>query len=66
MASTVKKVIGYRFEGQPTPAQITKVDLETNTLHLTMPVSWNKGDGLSLPWHGAAPDPGAKEFLPVR
>ena len=55
-----------QIEGQPTPAQITKVDLETNTLHLTMPVSWKKGDGLSLPWHGAAPDPGAKEFLPVR
>jgi parallel beta-helix repeat protein len=55
-----------QIEGQPIPAQITTVDLATNTIHLTMPVSWKKGDGLSLPWHGAAPDPGARESLPVR
>jgi len=53
-----------QIEGQSTPAQITRVDLDTNTLHLTMPFSWKKGAGLSLPWHGAAPDPGAKESVP--
>ncbi len=53
-----------QIQGQSTPAQIIKVDLDTNTIELTMSVSWKKGDGLSLPWHGTAPDPGAKESLP--
>ena len=53
-----------QIEGQSTPAQIIKVDLKTNTIELATPVAWNKDDGISLPWHGTAPDPGAKESLP--
>ncbi len=46
--------------------QITKIDYVQNLLTFTAPysISWQKGDGVSLPFYGNAPDLGAYEFNP--
>ena len=46
---------------QKKPAIIEKADIEANLLLVDRDVSWNKGDGLSLPYVGRAPDLGAYE-----
>jgi hypothetical protein len=53
-----------QLEGQKTIAQITSIDYETNTITVDRELSWAAGQGVSLAYHGAAPDMGAYEFDP--
>lgn len=39
--------------------RVVRADLEKNELHVDKKVRWKKGDGVSLPYAGAAPDLGA-------
>jgi len=48
-----------QLEGQATALMITAVDYATNTLTLATPLTWEAGDGVALPYFGAAPDQGA-------
>ncbi len=48
--------------GANAPVAIVAVDYEKNTLTLARAISWREGDGVSLPYHGAAPDIGAREY----
>lgn len=43
-------------------AVVTKADITANVLTLDRELSWNTGDGVSLPYVGDAPDLGAYEF----
>ena len=43
-------------------AIVTKADITANRLTLDRELSWNTGDGVSLPYMGEAPDLGALEF----
>jgi len=43
-------------------ARVVKVDRETQTLFLDRALSWHQGDGVALPYEGAAPDLGAMEY----
>ncbi len=45
--------------GKNNPAVITSVDYAGNTITLDRDISWNKADGLSYAYAGAAPDIGA-------
>jgi hypothetical protein len=42
-------------------AWCTDIDYSTNQITVAQPISWNAGDGVSLPYSGAAPDLGAFE-----
>lgn len=44
--------------------RITDVDYETDVITVDQTVTWNDGDGVSLPYYGSAPDVGAFEFVP--
>src|SRR5690606_37487716 len=46
--------------GSNPPVQLTAVNHSTNVLTLASSVSWSKGDGVSLPYQGRAPDIGAR------
>ena len=45
-----------------TQARVVKADIESHVLTLDRDVSYEKGDGVSLPYEGKAPDLGAYEF----
>lgn len=47
--------------GSNAPVQIKKVDYSRNLITVNKDISWNKGDGVSLPYSGSAPDIGAIE-----
>jgi len=51
-----------QLEGQAVTATITSVDFGTDTIIVDNPLSWTKGQGMSLAYTGAAPDLGAFEF----
>jgi len=42
--------------------RITNVDYDNNKITVERSISWNKGDGVSLPYSGSHPDIGAYEF----
>ena len=44
------------------PARIMSIDYSNNTITVEDSLTWNKGDGVSLPYTGQAPDIGAFEF----
>jgi len=48
--------------GSNGPVRITAVNYATNTITLANSISWNKGDGVSYPYSGSAPDIGAYEY----
>lgn len=48
-----------QLEGPSKRAQVMAVDYEANTLELDQPLSWHKGQGISLAYNGKAPDIGA-------
>ena len=50
-----------QFAGQKQSYQIKKVDHKSKTLTLTQSAIWSKGQGLSMPYKGKAPDLGANE-----
>jgi hypothetical protein len=47
--------------GTSQKARIIKVDYQTHMITLDRKVRWDKGQGISLPYSGNAPDPGAYE-----
>ena len=47
--------------GSNPPVTITGIDYDSNTITLASPITWNRGDGVSLPYNGSAPDIGAHE-----
>jgi hypothetical protein len=40
---------------------VVKVDRTGGTITVNVDTPWTQGAGVSLPWNGAAPDPGIKE-----
>lgn len=55
-----------QLEEQKETAGIVKIDYESNTITLDHPLSWLKGQGISLSYSGNAPDLGAFEYNPVK
>jgi hypothetical protein len=53
-----------QLEGQAETAVITAVDYSTNTVTVDRSLAWTSGQGVSLQYHGTAPDQGAYEFVP--
>ncbi len=51
-----------QLEGHGTPVRVVKIDYKTNTMTVDKSISWNKGDGVALPYSGNAPDIGAYEW----
>lgn len=51
-----------QLEGQNQTARITRVDYRNNTIAVDTSLVWTKGQGVSLPYQGSAPDIGALEF----
>lgn len=51
-----------QLKGQTKTTRITSIDYKTNTLTVNTSLTWDKGQGVSLPYQGAAPDIGAFEF----
>jgi hypothetical protein len=51
-----------QIEGQSTVVKIKSINYSTHQIVLDRTVSWNKGDGISLPYSGNAPDIGAFEY----
>jgi hypothetical protein len=51
-----------QIEEQTQTARITSVDYKTNTITINSSLTWAKGKGVSLPYHGSSPDIGAFEF----
>lgn len=43
-------------------ARVARADIESNVLTLDRDLSWERGDGVSLPYAGEAPDLGACEY----
>ncbi len=54
-----------QLEGQSTSVSIVSIDYATNTLTLDQALSWDAGTGVSMKYHGKAPDLGAFENLTV-
>ncbi len=50
-----------QLDGQPEVARVTSVDLAANRLKLDRSLTWKEGQGVSLRYGGARPDPGAYE-----
>ena len=53
-----------QLEKQKVSAIILKVDYESNIITIDRPLSWTKGQGISLSYSGIAPDLGAFEYNP--
>jgi len=51
-----------QLEGGRQTARIVKIDYDKHALTLDRPLQWRKGQGISLPYNGTAPDIGAFEF----
>ncbi|OHB62926.1 MAG: hypothetical protein A2Y76_11610 [Planctomycetes bacterium RBG_13_60_9] len=51
-----------QLAGQTSTARIVSVNYSLNTLTVDTTLSWNAGQGVSLPYHGATPDIGAREY----
>ncbi|EGV51739.1 right-handed parallel beta-helix repeat-containing protein [endosymbiont of Riftia pachyptila] len=50
-----------QLDGDTQSTRIISIDYATNTLRLDHPLSWRKGQGVSLKYNGKAPDIGAYE-----
>lgn len=51
-----------QLENQTSTMVIQSINYQTNKIVVDRQVSWKKGDGLSLPYTGSAPDMGALEY----
>ncbi len=51
-----------QLQGQTQTARITNVNYDTNTITIDRSLTWNSGQGISLPYSGSAPDIGAYEY----
>ncbi len=51
-----------QLEGQQNKARIIKIDYNSNILTVNQDLAWQKGQGVSLPYSGKAPDMGAYEL----
>ena len=52
-----------QLENQTVTARIIGVDYNANVLMLNISLTWDEGQGVHLPYSGAAPDIGAYEFV---
>lgn len=48
---------------QDQAAQIVSIDYQNNRITVDRALSWSAGQGVSLPYHGSAPDIGAFEYV---
>ena len=55
-----------QLEGDTQTAQILSVNYQNNVITLNKTLSWNTGQGISLPYSGNAPDMGAHEYQGVQ
>jgi len=51
-----------QLQGQAQTARITSIDYDNNRITVDRTLRWNVGQGVSLPYHGSAPDIGAFEY----
>ncbi|NOX97573.1 MAG: hypothetical protein GXO98_05885 [Nitrospirae bacterium] len=51
-----------QLENRTGTARITKVNYATNTITVDKALTWNNGQGVSLPYEGSKPDIGAYEY----
>lgn len=51
-----------QLDGATAAVRVVRVDYERNELHLERPLRWKGRQGVSLAYHGRAPDMGALEF----
>lgn len=51
-----------QFADSDAIARILTIDYDKNTITVDRPLTWNSGQGVSLPYSGKAPDLGAYEF----
>lgn len=51
-----------QLKGQTVTAKIVSIDYKSNIITIDRALSWNAGDGLTLPYSGSAPDIGAYEY----
>ena len=51
-----------QLEGQTETARITSIDYDNNRITVDRALSWNAQQGVSLAYHGSAPDIGAFEY----
>lgn len=54
-----------QLQGQSKAARITSVDYANNKITVDTSLSWTNGQGVSLAYHGSAPDIGALEYVPA-
>jgi len=54
-----------QLEGQAQTARIVSIDYSNNRITVDRTLSWSAGQGVSLPYYGAAPDIGAFEYASV-
>jgi len=53
-----------QLQGQSRSVSIVAIDYENNVITVDQSVSWGKGYGVSLAYHGSVPDIGAYEYAP--
>ncbi len=51
-----------QLQGQTETARIVSIDYDNNRITVDGSLSWSAGQGVSLPYHGSAPDVGAFEY----
>jgi hypothetical protein len=51
-----------QLQGTSTPVTILSIDYSRNTITVNQTISWQSGNGISLPFSGKAPDIGAFEY----
>jgi hypothetical protein len=53
-----------QLEGQDVAVVITGIDYDANTITVDVPLSWEAGTGVGLPYFGSSPDQGMQEHGP--
>ena len=51
-----------QLQGEQSTSQITDINYSTNVITVDRNLSWQAGQGVSLPYNGSAPDSGAHEW----
>jgi uncharacterized repeat protein (TIGR02543 family) len=52
-----------QLEGQTQTARIVSIDYQNDRITVDRTLNWSVGQGVSLPYHGSAPDIGAFEYV---
>ena len=51
-----------QLDGQATQVRVTAINIGTNTMTLSAPLTWSDNQGVALAYYGSAPDRGAFEY----